>query len=117
MMRSGGVWQGVARLGGVRFGVVRSGLVSLARNFYRVRRGRVWHGGAWCGLARHGRVRLGVAWSGPVRRGTVWRGKVGHGLVWSGLVFCEVTNDHVVKTCMAQMDVVCRTRKDESAAS
>ena len=46
---------------------------------------------------RHGRVRLGV--------------------VWSGLVFCEVTNDHVVKKYIATLDVGHRTRKDESAAS
>ena len=82
------------------------GMVSLARNFYAVRFGSV----------RRGLVLWGEAWSGPVRRGTVWRGKVGHGLVWFGLVFCEVTNDHVVKKYIATLDVGHRTRKDESAA-
>ena len=47
----------MARLGGVRFGVVRSGLVSLARNFYLVRSGVVLRGGAGCGTAGLGPVR------------------------------------------------------------
>jgi len=73
-----------------------------------VRRGLAWSGVAWSGQALRGKV----------RRGTVWRGSVGHGLVWSGLVwsgFCEVTNDHMVKTCMAQMVVGHRAGKNASA--
>jgi hypothetical protein len=37
------------------------------------------------------------------------------GVVWFG--FYEVTNDHVAKKYMAQMDVGCRARQDASAAA
>jgi len=52
--------------------------------------------------------------------GWVWRGQVGFGWVRSGLVwsgFCEVTNDHMVKKCMAQMVVGHRAGKNASAAA
>jgi len=61
----------------VRPGVVRCGLVSLARNFY-----------LWLGLARHGEVmrggvRLGEVWFLGWKE-FFWWGSVGHGRAWLG---------------------------------
>ena len=66
----------------VRCGLVWCGLVSLARNFYPVRRGKARRGEVWLGLVRQGRV-----WFGGVWRGLAWRGQVGFGWVRSGLVW------------------------------
>lgn len=74
-MRSGGVWQGMVRLGRVGQGFLDSVMRGFKKRFL-------------CGQVRMGKVRLGGLGSGRARSGSVCFGEVRQGLVWCGMAWC-----------------------------